>query len=75
MTTYEKVVELIVENLGVDKESVKPESDLMEDLGADSLDAVELSMAIEDEFDVEVEDEDFAKLKTIQDVVDYLESL
>ena len=62
MTTYEKVVELIVENLGVDKESVKPESDLMEDLGAD-------------EFDVEVEDEDFAKLKTIQDVVDYLESL
>lgn len=71
--TFDKVVEIIVENLGVAKEDVTAEANLMEDLGADSLDAVEISMAIEDEFDIEVDDEDFAQLKTVQDVVDYLD--
>lgn len=71
--TFDKVVEIIVENLGVDIEEVKPESSLIEDLGADSLDAVELSMALEDEFGITIEDEEFAGLVTVQDVVNYID--
>ncbi len=71
--TYDKVVEIIVENLGVDIDEVKPESSLIEDLGADSLDAVELSMALEDEFGITIEDEEFAGLVTVQDVVNYID--
>lgn len=74
MSQYaDKVKEVIVENLSVDEDQVTPEAKIMEDLGADSLDAVELSMALEDELDIEVEDEEFANLVTVQDVLDYIE--
>lgn len=72
--TFNKVQEIIVENLGVNPNEVKPESKLIEDLEADSLDAVELSMALEDEFEMEVDDDTFAKLVTVQDIVNYIEN-
>lgn len=72
--TFDKVVEIIVENLGVNADEVKPESRLIEDLGADSLDAVELSMALEDEFGITIEDEEFAGLVTVEDVVNYIDN-
>ena len=72
--TFEKVKEIIVENLGVTADDVTLEAKLIEDLEADSLDAVEISMALEDEFDIEINDEDFAGLSTVQDIVNYIES-
>ena len=72
--TFEKVKEIIVENLGVTADDVTLEAKLIEDLEADSLDAVEISMAFEDEFDIEINDEDFAGLSTVQDIVNYIES-
>ncbi len=69
----EKLRAIIAEELGVDKDEVTPEASLSEDLGADSLDAVELIMAIEEEFDVEIEDSEATKIKTVQDILDYLE--
>lgn len=71
---FEKVKEIIVENLGVNADDVTLEAKLIEDLEADSLDAVEISMALEDEFDIEINDEDFASLSTVQDIVKYIES-
>lgn len=71
--SFEKVKELIVENLGVDEEEVTPEATLMDDLGADSLDAVELSLALEDELDIRIPDEEFEQMKTVQDIVDYID--
>lgn len=68
-----KVKDIIVEQLGVDPEKVKPEASFIDDLGADSLDIVELVMAMEEEFDLEIPDEDAEKLKTVQDVANYLE--
>ncbi len=67
-----KVKEIIVEQLGVDPEKVKPEASFIDDLGADSLDIVELVMAMEEEFDLEIPDEDAEKLKTVNDVASYL---
>ena len=67
-----KIKEIIVEQLGVDPEKVKPEASFIDDLGADSLDIVELVMAMEEEFDIEIPDEDAEKLKTVNDVTDYL---
>jgi acyl carrier protein len=72
-TIEEKVRDIIVEQLGVDAEKVTLEASFMEDLSADSLDTVELVMAFEEEFSVEVPDEDAEKLKTVKDVVDYIE--
>lgn len=69
-----KVKEVIVEQLGVDPERVKPEASFIDDLGADSLDIVELVMAMEEEFSIEIPDEDAEKLKTVQDVASYLQS-
>ena len=63
-----------MEQLGVDAEQVVPEANFVEDLGADSLDTVELIMAFEEEFDVEIPDTDAEKIKTVQDVIDYIES-
>jgi len=63
---------LIVEQLGVSKEEVAPSASFFDDLGADSLDIVELVMAMEEEFDVEIPDEDVEKLRTIGDAIDYL---
>jgi len=68
-----KVKELVVEKLGVDAEQVNSDASFVEDLGADSLDTVELVMALEDEFDVEIPDEDAEKIVTVTDVVGYLE--
>nr|WP_309544567.1 acyl carrier protein [Xianfuyuplasma coldseepsis] len=74
MMVFEKLQEIIVSELGVDKEDVTLEADLNDDLGADSLDAVELIMAIEDEFDLSVSDEVAQGLKNVQQIVDYIES-
>ena len=70
----DKIREIVVEQLGVDAEQVVPEAIFVEDLGADSLDTVELIMAFEEEFDVEIPDTDAEKIKTVQDVIDYIES-
>jgi acyl carrier protein len=69
----EKVKEIIVEQLGVNPEQVVPEAKFIEDLGADSLDTVELVMAFEEEFEIEVPDEDAEKLQTVGDVYKYVE--
>lgn len=68
----EKVKDIIVEQLGVNPEQVTPQASFIEDLGADSLDTVELVMAFEEEFNVEVPDEDAEKLQTVGDVVTYI---
>ncbi len=70
----DKIREIVVEQLGVDAEQVTPEANFVEDLGADSLDTVELIMAFEEEFDVEIPDTDAEKIKTVQDVMEYIES-
>jgi acyl carrier protein len=69
----EKVTDIIVEQLGVNPEQVTPQAKFIEDLGADSLDTVELVMAFEEEFNVEVPDEEAEKLQTVGDVVKYIE--
>ena len=73
MAIHPKVKDIIVEQLGVDPDKVKAEASFIDDLGADSLDIVELVMAMEEEFDLEIPDEDAEKLKTVQDVASYLE--
>jgi len=70
---FDKIKEIIVDNLGVSEEEIKLESSLVDDLGADSLDAVELIMAIEDEFDISISDEVAQEMKTVKDIVEYLE--
>lgn len=72
-TIEEKVKDIIVEQLSVNAEQVTPEAKFIEDLGADSLDVVELVMAFEEQFSVEVPDEDAEKLQTVGDVVKYIE--
>src|SRR5581483_191002 len=69
-----KVREKISEQLGVAADEVKPDSSFIEDLGADSLDIVELVMALEEEFNVEISDEDAEKIRTVKDVVNYIEA-
>ena len=70
---FEKLKGIIVEELGVDAEEVTLEASLTDDLGADSLDAVELVMAIEDEFDMKVSDEAAQAFQTVQQIVDFIE--
>ncbi len=72
MSVEQRVKEIIADQLGVDIEQIKPESKFVDDLGADSLDVVELIMAFEEEFDVEIPDEDAEKIATVQDVLDYI---
>jgi len=72
---FERIRTIIAEELDVDKTTIEPQSKLADDLGADSLDAVELIMAIEEEFDVEIDDNDATKIKTVQDIIDYLEKI
>jgi len=73
MALQEKVKEIIVEQLGVNSEQVTPEASFIEDLGADSLDQVELVMAFEEEFGAEIPDEDAEKLTTVGAVIKYLD--
>lgn len=70
----EKVQEKIAEQLGIDTDDITMESSFIEDLGADSLDIVELLMALEEEFDIEIPDEEAEKLVTVGDVVDYIKN-
>ncbi|KQA27649.1 acyl carrier protein [Vibrio metoecus] len=70
----ERVKKIIVEQLGVDEAEVKNESSFVEDLGADSLDTVELVMALEEEFDTEIPDEEAEKITTVQAAIDYVTS-
>lgn len=72
---FEKIKDIIVEQLGVDESQVTLESSFVEDLGADSLDIVELIMALEDAFDVEIPDSDAEKIATVGDAVEYVKSL
>jgi acyl carrier protein len=70
----ERVTKIIVDRLGVDESQVKPEASFKDDLGADSLDVVELVMELEDEFDMEISDDDAEKITTVGDAVNYINS-
>ena len=73
MSTFEKVRDIVVDQLGVVPDEVAIESTFIDDLGADSLDIVELIMAFEEEFGIEIPDEAAEKIKTVQDVVSYID--
>lgn len=73
MSVLERLKKIVVEQLGVDEEQVTPDASITDDLGADSLDRVELVMAIEQEFNIEISDEDAEKIGTIQDAVNYVQ--
>lgn len=73
MSVEKRVKEIIVEQLGVTPDEVTNEASFIEDLGADSLDTVELVMAFEEEFVIEISDEDAEKIKTVQDAVSYID--
>ena len=68
----EKVVEIIANQLGIDPEDVTPEASVVDDLGADSLDVVELIMALEEEFNLEIPDEEAEKIKSVQDIFSHM---
>ena len=74
MENFDKLKEILVDVLGVEEDNVKPESKFVEDLGADSLDLVELIMAFEDKFAIEISDEEAEKMVTVKDVIDYIDS-
>lgn len=73
MDTFKKVKKILLENLGCAEEDIKLESNLIEDLGADSLDIVELCLALEENFEIIVEDEDFEQLKTLGSIIAYIQ--
>jgi acyl carrier protein len=72
---FEKVKTIIAEELGIEADDINMDSDLTEDLGADSLDAIELIMEIEAQFDCEIDDSEATKIKQVSDIVNYLEAL
>ena len=74
MNTEERVKQIIADQLMVDETEITPGANLQDDLGADSLDVVELVMAFEEEFDLEISDEDAERCKTVKDVLDYIAS-
>lgn len=74
MTILDDVKEVIVDKLGVDADKVVPEARFIEDLGADSLDTVELIMGLEDKFGLEISDEDAEKIRTVQDAINFIQS-
>ena len=71
--SYERLKKIIVEQLGVDEGEVKPEASFVDDLNADSLDLVELIMSLEEEFGMEISDEEAEKIKTVGDAMEYIE--
>jgi len=71
----DRVIDIVAEELAVDRDEVTEDSSFIEDLGADSLDVVELVMAFEEEFDVEIPDEDAENIRTVDDAVSYLEDI
>jgi acyl carrier protein len=73
MSVEDRVKSIIVEQLGVDADEVNPEASFVEDLGADSLDTVELIMAFEEEFGVEISDDEAEKIKKVKDAVEYID--
>jgi acyl carrier protein len=72
MSSEKKIKEIIAEQLGLNEDEVKLEASLVDDLGADSLDIVELVMAMEEEFEMEIPDEDAEKIVTVKDILDYV---
>jgi len=75
MALFDDVKEVVVEQLNVNPEEVKEESKFVEDLGADSLDVVELVMALEEKFDIEIPDEDAEKIATVTDAISFIENI
>ena len=74
MSTFDKVKEIIIDKLGVEEEKISSEASFVDDLGAHSLDTVELIMQLEEEFGIEIPDEDAEKITTVQAAIDYLDS-
>jgi len=74
MSVEDKVKEIIVDQLGVDEKQVVPKASFIDDLGADSLDTVELVMALEEEFDIEIPDEEAEKIASVENAVDYIKN-
>ena len=75
MAVQDKMIDIIVDQLSVDRDKVVPEASFVDDLGADSLDLVELIMAMEEEFDVGIPDEEAEKITTVQHAIDYVDKL
>lgn len=73
MSTFDRVKKVVVDQLNVEPDEVTPEATFVEDLRADSLDMVELSMAFEEEFQIDIPDEDAEKIKTVQDACNYID--
>ncbi len=73
MSLQDEVIDIVANQLSVGKEEVVPQASFVDDLGADSLDLVELVMAMEEKFGIEIADEDAEKMKTVQDAIDYIE--
>lgn len=71
---FEDIKKVLIDAINVDEEEIKPETKLNDDLGIDSLAAVELALELENEFDIRIEDEELAKLETVQDVIDIIEA-
>jgi len=74
MSVEEKVKEIIVDQLGVDEKQVIPKASFIDDLGADSLDTVELVMALEEEFEIEIPDEEAEKIASVENAIDYIKN-
>ena len=74
MSTFDKVKDIIIDKLGVEEEKISKEASFVDDLGADSLDTLELIMQLEEEFGIEIPDDDAEKITTVQAAIDYLES-
>ncbi len=72
MSVEKRIKEIVAEQLGVEESQVTNEASFMDDLGADSLDTVELVMALEEEYDIEISDENAEKIQTVQDAIDYI---